>query len=302
MMKRMMFLLACMFMGTMMVQAQLLYSISGNGLDKPSYVLGTYHFAASSFTQKIPGFSKAMAEVEQVCGELDMEDMMKPENLMKMQKAMMLPDGQKIQQILSKEEMDALNACMKQLLGADLSNPAVGAQMGQFTPAALLLQLNSLLYLKKDPSFNVNDGIDTYVQTLAKKDNKKVLGFENIDKQINVLLQGQTLERQKQLLLCFLEHQDYYLQEADNLVNAYYAGDLDAIEKLGDQKLGDGCDATDEENELLIYGRNADWIVQMPAIMKENPTFFAVGAAHLVGEKGVLNLLKQAGYEVTPMK
>ena len=300
-MKRMVFLLTCMLMGTMMVQAQLLFSISGNGLDKPSYVLGTYHFASSSFSKEIPGFSKAMAEVDQVCGEVIMEDMMKPENLMKMQKAMMLPDGQKLQQILSKEEMDALNALMKQLLGADLSNPAVGAQMGQFTPAALLVQLTSLLYLKKDPTFNVNDGIDTYVQTQAKKDGKGVLGLETIDYQIKVLLQGQTLERQKQLLNCFIEHQDYYLQQTESIVKAYYSKDLEGIESMEEKNLGDGCDSTDEEDELLVYGRNADWIAQMPAIMKEKPTLFAVGAAHLVGEKGVLHLLRQAGYEVTPM-
>lgn len=297
-----MILLACVAMGAMMAHAQLLYSISGNGLDKPSYVLGTYHFASSSFTEEIPGFNDVMKEVGQVCGELVMDDMTTPENLLKMQKAMMLPDGQKIQQILSKEEMDALNALMKQLLGADLDNPAVGAQMGQFTPGAILLQLTSLLYLKKNPSFNLSDGIDTYVQTLAKKNQKKVLGLETMDKQINVLLQGQTLERQKQLLICFVEHQDYQLQVTDELVKAYYAGDLDAIERLGDKKLGDGCDSTDEEDQLLVYGRNADWLVQMPAIMKEESTLFAVGAAHLVGEKGMLQLLRQAGYVVNPVK
>ena len=292
-----------MAMGVMMAQAQLLYSISGNGLDKPSYVMGTYHFASSSFTKEIPGFSKAMAEVGQVCGEVVMEDMMKPENLMKMQKAMMLPDGQKLQQILSKEEMDALNATMKELLGADLNNPAVGAQMGQFTPAALLVQLTSLLYLKKDPSFDVNDGIDTYVQTQAKKDGKGVMGLETIDFQIKALLQGQTLERQKQLLVCFIEHKDYYLQQTDDIVKAYYLKDLEGIKTSSEEKiLGDGCDSTDEEDELLIYGRNADWLTKMPAIMKEKPTLFAVGAAHLVGEKDVLHLLRQAGYKVTPME
>lgn len=301
-MKRLFFLVACLTMGLAMAHAQLLYSVSGNGLDKPSYVLGTYHFCPSSFTNEIPGFNKAMEQVEQVCGELVMNEMTTQENMMKMQQAMMLPDGQKIQQILSKEEMDALNALMKQLLGADFTNPAVSMQMGRFTPGAILLQLTSLLYLKKNPSFNMNDGIDDYVQVLAKKDNKGVLGLETVDEQINALLQGQTLERQKQLLVCFMEHQDHYLQETEGIVNAYFAKDLDAIEAVGDKKLGDGCDSTEEEEELLVYGRNANWLTKMPAIMKEKPTLFAVGAAHLVGEKGVLHLLRQAGYEVNPVE
>ena len=53
---------------------------------------------------------------------------------------------------------------------------------------------------------------------------------------------------------------------------------------------------------LLIDNRNADWAAKMPAIMAAKPTFFAVGAGHLAGPKGVLQLLKDAGYTVEAVK
>ena len=82
------------------VQAQLLWKISGNGLQKPSYIIGTYHLAPVSFTDSIKGLKEAMASTEQVYGEIVTADMMKPENLAKMQAAMMLPDGQDARQAL----------------------------------------------------------------------------------------------------------------------------------------------------------------------------------------------------------
>ena len=46
----------------------------------------------------------------------------------------------------------------------------------------------------------------------------------------------------------------------------------------------------------------ADWLTKMPGIMNEKPTLFAVGAGHLLGENGVLNLLYKAGYTVEPVQ
>ena len=67
-------------------------------------------------------------------------------------------------------------------------------------------------------------------------------------------------------------------------------------------KMNTACDSTPEEDAQIINNRNADWLTKMPAIMSAKPTFFAVGAGHLPGDKGVLNLLRQAGYNVEGMR
>ena len=88
----------------------------------------------------------------------------------------------------------------------------------------------------------------------------------------------------------------------DKIVSAFFSQDLQAIEAAMDEKLNNSCDDTPEEKDRLIYSRNANWLKAMPQIMSEKSTFFAVGAAHLAGEKGVLAGLRKAGYTVEGVK
>ena len=52
----------------------------------------------------------------------------------------------------------------------------------------------------------------------------------------------------------------------------------------------------------LLDKRNADWLTKLPAIFKEGPTFVAVGALHLAGDKGIVEGLRKLGYNVSPVK
>ena len=74
------------------------------------------------------------------------------------------------------------------------------------------------------------------------------------------------------------------------------------LRRLMEEKEGTSCDPTPEEMAQLLYNRNTDWVAKMPAIMQAAPTLFVVGAGHLPGNKGVLSLLKQQGYQVEPME
>ncbi|MBK6949221.1 MAG: TraB/GumN family protein [Haliscomenobacter sp.] len=53
---------------------------------------------------------------------------------------------------------------------------------------------------------------------------------------------------------------------------------------------------------LLLVNRNRKWIPIMEKMMSEKPTFFAVGAGHLGGPQGVVQLLRDSGYSLTPLK
>ena len=98
--------------------------------------------------------------------------------------------------------------------------------------------------------------------------------------------------------MCLVDHADFMDEMAENVVRAFFAQDLDAIQKAMEAKLNNSCDNTPEEDAEILDKRNADWLTKMPAIMAQKPTLFAVGAGHLPGPKGVLNLLRQAGYKV----
>ena len=284
------------------VNAQLLYKISGNGIGKPSYIVGTYHLAPASFADSIPGAKEALDAVEQVCGEVDMAEMQSMDGVQKVMAAMMLPDGKSLSDILTEEELGKLNVFMKGLLGADLDNPMINAQLGKMTPTAISTQLQMVQYMKMTPGFNPAAMIASYFQNEAKKAGKPVIGFETVDFQISVLYTGSSIERQKEQLICMLDNQEYNLMIMKNLTDAYFAQDLAAVFAVTEEKLGNSCDSTPEEDEALIFGRNADWADKIPAIISDKATLFVVGAAHLPGERGVLELLKKAGYSVEAVK
>ena len=301
-MKKLMMTIALAVMTAMSMQAQLLYKISGNGLTKPSYIIGTYHLAPVSFTDSIPGLTEALAASEQVYGELDMTDLMSAENLQKMQAGMMLPEGTKLSTLLTEEEMARLNVVLKELMGVDMSNPMVAQQLDGLSPQALQTQLSLLIYMKKHDGFNPQATFDGYFQQVAQQQGKGVGGLETPDFQVDVLFHGQSLERQKELLMCLVDNKEHTELMAEQLVEAFFKQDLVGVKAVIDEKEQTQCDSTPEEEDMLIYNRNANWAKLMPQIMADKATFFAVGAGHLPGEKGVLQLLKNAGYIIEGVK
>lgn len=300
-MKKLFFTLTLLLAVVSSASAQLLYRISGKGLEKPSYIVGTYHLAPATFVDSIPGARAALDEVEQVCGEVDNAEMESMAGRSRLMKAMMLPDGKSLADVLSTDEMDRLNAYMKELLGADLTNPLIKSQMGKMNPMAISTQLQLVQYMKVTPGFNPSALIDGYFQQQAKKARKLVMGFETIDFQMSVLY-GTAIDRQKELLFCMIDNQEYTEMSMKELTEAYFSQDIEKILALTEAKLGNFCDSTPEEDEALIYGRNADWVAKIPAIVNEKSTLFVVGAAHLPGGKGVLELLKKEGYTVEGVK
>ncbi|MGN0283148.1 MAG: TraB/GumN family protein [Prevotella sp.] len=284
------------------INAQLLYKISGKDIKKPSYIVGTFHVAPSSFVDSIPGLRAAMDESEQICGELDMKDMMSPEGIQKMMAAMMLEGDKTVKDILTADEMNRLNAYLRELLTIDFTNPMLEQQMGKMTPAALGQQLTLVSYIKKTPGFNPQDLIDNSFQKYAQEKQKPIIGLETLDFQINTLFKGKTIERQKELLFCIVDNPKYNEQMLDEMAKAYFALDLKKLKEIMDEKENNKCDSTPAEEDALFGKRNRDWLTKMPAIMSDKSTLFHVGAGHLPGSNGVLQLLTEAGYKVEAVK
>ena len=287
---------------TLCAPAQLLYKISGRGLTSPSYIVGTYHLAPVSFVDSIPGMRLAIADTQQTYGELVMDEMMSADSLALMQQAMMLPEGMTLDKLLTADEMTRLNAYMKELMGMDMTNPLLAQQMGKMTPSALSTTISMFSFMKKSGSIDVQNGFDDYFQKEALRQGKGVGGLETMAFQINVLFKGQTLERQKELLMCQIDNADFMDEMEKDVIHAFFSQNLEALKEAMDKKLNNSCDSRPEEDDILIYNRNANWLKKMPALMAQKPTLFAVGAAHLIGDKGVLHLLRTAGYTVEGMK
>lgn len=282
-------------------QAQILYRISGNGLESPSYIVGTYHLAPASFVDSIPGIHEAIEGTSQVCGELDMMDAFKPENSARMLKSQMLPEGVTLSSLFTAEQLERLNALLLDVMGTNLNDEAFAAQMEKMSPVALSTTLTLTSYMKGTPSFNPMDLIDNYFQMQALQNGKSVKGFETVDFQIGILYNA-PLEKQVNDLMCLVDHFDNANEMVELITSAYFSQNLKQIEEALEEESQLDCGTTPEDEDVLISNRNRNWVETMPGMMAEQPTLFVVGAGHLCGDKGVLKLLEEAGYAVEGVK
>ena len=286
-------MLLCISFG---VNAQILWKISGKGLSKPSYVIGTHHLAPVSIVESVADFKQVLNAVEQVYGELVMDEMNSPANMQKMQRAIVMPNDTTLNVLLNQAQYDSVAVVVKQLMGVDLK------MMNQVKPAFLTSQLAVILAMKSVKGFNPQQQLDGWIQNEAKKQGKKICGLETMDMQMDILFNSQTLKRQAEQLYATVTHMAESAEMAKKMTDAYMEQNLELLGDAMHTKLGNDCDALPEEEDVLIYNRNENWVKLMPAIMKGNQTLFAVGAGHLIGKRGVLNLLKKQGYTVSPVK
>lgn len=300
-MKKTILTLLTLVIAALTAHAQLLWKVTGKELTKPSYVLGTFHLADVAFVDSIPGLKEALNASEQVYGELDMRKLLSdPSQVQQMQLAMMLPKDTTLDSLLTIEQMKRLNEFLKQYLGADLTNPML-APMKQMKPAAISTQIQMVLAMQIAKGFNPQQQFDTYFQNVANEQQKPVGGLETMDYQLGVLY-GAPLKRQAELLMCLVDDVDYQKDVLKRTIDAYYKQNLEAVHKVMEEKRHNTCDSTPEEDNILIYTRNANWASALPALMKTRSTFLAVGCGHLPGERGLISLLQKAGYTVTPIK
>lgn len=278
-------------------QAQLLWKVSGNSLGRPSYVMGTYHFAPSSMIDKIPGMEQAFNGCDVVIGELEKESMVGPEAQALAAQAMMAPADSTLDKLYSPEDYAIIEAVFNKYFG---SMGVKLSQMNVLKPMAISTQMQAMQAIKYFPSLNPNDLIDVAVQTRANEMGRPSMALETIEEQIDLLFNA-PIAYQAVGLLESCKNDDKFTQLSTALVEAYMAQDLERIETvLNDPELnGEGAD---QEMEALLYERNRNWIQKLAAIMPERACLVCVGAGHLPGDQGLLQLLRDAGYTVEPMQ
>ena len=136
--------------------AQLLWKVSGKGLEKPSYIFGTYHLSPLSIKDSIAAMPQAMSETAQVYGEVVMSEMATPAFMQSMQQQMMMPKDTTLQSLFTPEQYEEVGKAIKENMMVDI------AMLAQLKPAAINQQLVVLLYMKHTPGFNPQEQLDTY--------------------------------------------------------------------------------------------------------------------------------------------
>ncbi len=265
----------------------LLWKISGNGLEKPSYLFGTIHMLCADDAVLSKNMKKVIENCDEVYFEVDMDNLF--EMVGAMGKMKMIGDTT-LKDLLTVEEYEKVKAYFE-TKGSMLPF----SMLETYKPmlAASTLQEGSL------PCENTAM-MEQVIMEEAKIYKKKIKGMETMSYQAGVL-DSIPYKLQAQQLLSYIESAGKDSKEdkqMEEMFKAYNNQDLKKLEELMVETDAGMAGFTD----ILLYHRNQNWVKKLKTLLPEKSILVAVGAGHLPGEKGVINLLRKEGYKVTPVE
>lgn len=257
------------------LENSLLWEVSGNGLQKPSYLYGTIHMICSKDYFLSEKAKNAFNKSDKLYLEINFTD---PNEMTQMQQLAM--GKEPLSKKLSPDELSRLDSILKKSTGMTVQ------QVDSFSLITVLSLISMKTFGCPDLKFYEMEFSD-----LAKKRSMPITGLETVKSQFDILENAYTNEEMLKLL------EESTSEETTQLVSEYKKENIGAIYKYST----DSRFTSEKTKKQILDDRNLNWIKQMPELIKQNGVFFAVGAAHLGGEYGVINLLRKEGYSVKPV-
>lgn len=289
-MKRLAIAILSILLCILALKAELLWKISGEGITRPSYIFGTHHVAPVSLLDSLAGFDEALASVDAVYGELDMAEMMKPAAQQQLMAAAMAPADSLLTIVLTAEQLDSLDQVLAKYFGPMVSSSAFAAMKPAMVQTTITMAMSKAIF----PDFDPTKQLDGTIQVRARELDKTIGGLETIEVQCEALF-GYPIASQAKELMKVVADNDKASELARRVAETYLAGDLDALMDLFNEEM-------DEETALrMIYNRNHNWAGIIAGRTETVPTMYVVGAGHLPGARGVIELLRAKGFKVEPV-
>lgn len=261
----------------------LLWKISGNGIAKPSYLFGTFHMLCKDDIHLSGNLKNALAESEYVFMEMDMDD---PATMMGALQYMSMKDDLTLKDLYTTEEYNRVERYFKDSL-------KMGLEMFQTAkPFFLMAMLYPRLLECKDRS-----GVEQELMKLAKENAKEIRGLETMKYQMSVF-DTIPYKWQAKELLKNIDSTQKMREEFNRLVSIYKSQSLDSLMTMLDASEYGG----EEFSKILLDNRNKNWLVILNQAVKKEPVFVAVGAGHLPGKNGLIELLRGQGFTLTPVE
>lgn len=280
-MKKNLILLCSLLMGMAFGQKSensLLWKISGNGLQEPSYLFGTIHITCdASLSDKV---KTALDKTQQLCLELDMDDANMQTEMMG---SMMMKNGVTMKSLVKEEDFKIVNAFLTTNLGfsADMLNPVKP------------FMVSAMLYPKMMDC--EMQSVENELIKITKAQNEEVIGLETVAEQLAVFDAIPYQEQMNELVITAKDNMQRDKAELAEMMTLYKSENVEAMVAYTEKSANV---MTSKYSDVLLKNRNQNWISRMTTIAKNKPTFFGVGAAHLGGKEGVIALLRKAGFTV----
>jgi uncharacterized protein YbaP (TraB family) len=252
----------------------LLWQVSGNGLQKPSYLAGTIHIMCKNDSVIKPKVQKVIDEIDCITLESDLTNKKLVEYYLK-----------------SINELKILRSELTQKEALELST-ILCEQYSYCNYDVDSWSLLELIRLSGTASLGCETTMyDIELVMKGMKGKKKIKGLDTVEEQLDVFKTTFSPSEIIRLLKSTKKGE----QVLSSLVDAFLLEELDVLYRLF-------CENVSEDTKVvLLDNRNKVWVEKMEKSMLIEPTLFAVGSAHLGGDVSVIELLRKKGYKVTPI-
>ncbi|HYG51378.1 MAG TPA: TraB/GumN family protein [Flavobacteriales bacterium] len=257
----------------------LLWEISGKGLKQPSFLYGTIHLQ----DKRVFAFDKTVSRIFDTCKAYAMEVNMDEVDKLAMAKSIMLEKP--LDEILEPGKYALLDSLMRVRTGDGMG---IYKNLKPFFMAGELIKA----YEHQDMAFP----LDIELFNKAKKEKMKVVGIEKMEEQLEAV-NKMTIEEQADMVIEGLKDWNKSQELYNKMIKVYLNQDIAQMAVLMNDTTLPASFQT-----ALLTDRNKVMAARIDKIVQEQPTFNAVGAGHLYGNDGVIELLRKKGYTVRPVK
>ncbi|MBX2893989.1 MAG: TraB/GumN family protein [Cyclobacteriaceae bacterium] len=287
-MKKHLIVLGFVLVSTSVLWAQensILWEISGNGITKSSYLFGTLKFTG----EKEFYFPQEAKDRIKRADLFAIEDQVDHHAQHELNKALHFPKGESLATHTTPEQYNQVVNLFEKELG--ISKSTFQAKYAHLKPLAISVAITRLA---------LGEGVKFYdieLLKFAKANKVKTYSLEKVDREAAALNSFPISEQVLALLhgVTFFKEQK---EEFIKLMNDYPQGKLDEIFEYTLHPL----DNNEKFIEEFYYKRNEEWLPKIEKMIKSNVAFLSIGIGHLEGERGILALLKDKGYTLTPVK
>lgn len=267
----------------------LLWRVSHPDDKDDSYVFGTIHIISDEAYFLPEGTEQAMNNSDKIVFEIDMKEMSDMGAQMALLSKAFMNNGTRLKDLMTAEDYALVKSHFE-----EIGLPMM--MMDRIKPMFLTVFASSDVS-PTDLSTGEMKSYEMEFFDFAEEHQKETGGLETIEFQLSVF-DSIPYKAQAEMLVESIRGDEEQTDLFDKMIELYQAQDIEALySTIGDEESGAG-----EYEDILIKNRNERWMEGMGNFMKEGPTFFAVGAGHLGGPNGVIRLLRNEGYTVTPYK
>lgn len=267
--------------------SSLLWKVEGNGLTKPSWLFGTIHMLCKDDAVLSDNMRQVISDCDVVYMEMDLDNIFE---MMGAMSKMKMTGDTTLRDLLTENDYKKVKNYFE-----EKSTLLPFSVLETYKP-----MMASSLLSEGDMPCEGAISMEQVIMGAAKEKGKKIKGLETMAQQAG-FLDSIPYKYQAAELVKYIDSADTDKGEnqlMNQLFDAYRNQDLKKLEEL----MLDADAGMSSFADILLYRRNANWVVKLKSLMADRSLLVAVGAGHLPGEKGVLNLLRKAGYTVTPVE